>query len=59
MLCIPVYRRLHDGDLLLKHIGGFKFVDDLQFCAIYVHMFVHINDLPYRNMLPPATVQFQ
>jgi len=29
MLCIPLYRHLPDGDLLLKHVGGFMFVDDL------------------------------
>ena len=29
MLCVYVYRQLPDGDLLLKHVGGFKFVDNL------------------------------
>jgi hypothetical protein len=29
MLCVPFYRQLPDGDLLLKHVGGFIFVDNL------------------------------
>jgi len=46
-LCIPLYLRLpEDGDLSRKYeyVGGFVFVDNVQFCAFYVHMLVYIND---------------
>jgi hypothetical protein len=29
MLCVPFYKQPPDGDLLLKHVGGFMFVDNL------------------------------
>lgn len=29
MLRVPFYRHLPDGDLLLKYVGGFMFVDNL------------------------------
>jgi len=44
-LYIPLYLRLpEDGDLSLKHVGGFVFMDNVQFCAFYAHMLVYIND---------------
>ena len=43
---IPLYGRLHkDGDLSLKRVNGFMFMDKLQFCTIYAHIkLVCIND---------------
>jgi hypothetical protein len=36
-LYIPLYLRLpEDSDLSLEHVGGFVFMDNLQFCAFYV-----------------------
>jgi hypothetical protein len=43
-LYIPLYLRFpEDGDLSLKHVEGFVFMDNLQFCAFYAHMLVYIN----------------
>jgi len=36
--------RIPDGDLLLKHVRGFMFMDYLQFYTTFVHVLVYIND---------------
>jgi len=38
MLCIPFYRHIPDGDLLLKHVGGFMFVDNIVLCNICTYV---------------------
>ena len=42
MLCIP------DGDLLLKHVWGFMFMDDIEFYTIFVHMLLYVNDYKHN-----------
>jgi hypothetical protein len=40
-----LYLRLsEDGDLLLKHVREFVFMDNLQFYKTYVRMLVYITD---------------
>ena len=40
--------RISDGDLSLKHVWGFMFMDYLQFYTIYVHILVYINDYKHN-----------
>ena len=43
LLYIPVYSHFsEDGDLLLKHVGGLKFVCNI--CLYCVHLLVYINE---------------
>ena len=45
ILCFPLHWCQHqDGNVMLKHVGGFMFVRNLKFYTIFVHVLVYIND---------------
>ena len=40
-----IYTPPEDGNLLLKHVGWFMFIDNLQFFTIYGYMLLYINNI--------------
>jgi hypothetical protein len=50
ILHTPLYRcQQQDGNVLLKHAGGFMFMHNLKFYTIFEHVLVYINDYNYNT----------